>query len=234
MTNPNDANKSHWQGKRRQKSSLAVGTLFCLLTISKHEANQVSENRVTMGNNIQSSREQSKSLVEIDLENCSLSTNGYASRHMVTGLVVFTILLLGSGTAAALLAIGITSVIEDQEAQFSRSSLDLIRKIEGAWEDYVTAASWIHGRCRSRNFDRIEFREMYEYLVDSGLDFQAAQFDPNITHDERDGAEAEARYFYAESYPQVDYQGFVGFNFDNSTSLEPRLDADFYFPIRKF
>jgi hypothetical protein len=71
----------------------------------------------------------------------------------------------------------------------------------------------------------------YEYLINSGLDFQAAQFDPNITHEGRPAAEEEARSFYADHYPYINYRGFVGFNYENSTSLEPRLDADHYFPI---
>jgi hypothetical protein len=62
-------------------------------------------------------------------------------------------------------------------------------------------------------------------------DFQAAQFDPNITRDERAGAEAEARAFYAQHYPHVEYRGFVGFETANSTTLEPRSEQDFYFPI---
>ncbi|GAX12250.1 hypothetical protein FisN_1Hh181 [Fistulifera solaris] len=182
------------------------------------------------------SHEQSRNSSDIDLEKGSLDSNeGSATisafKQRTTLLLVLMVVILGSGTAAAFLAVGIGSAIEDQQDQFARSALDLITKIEGAWEDYVTAASWIHGRCRNRKFDRVDFRQMYEYLVASGLDFQAAQFDPNITHDERDEAEAEARAYYEEYYPSVDYRGFVGFNFENSTSLEPRLNASFYFPI---
>jgi hypothetical protein len=195
---------------------------------------------VEMSNNKQRilSHEQSKDLSDIDLEKGSLGSNeGSATlsaiKHRTTMLLVLMVLILGSGTAAAFLAVGIGSAIEDQEDQFARSAVDLITKIEGAWEDYETAASWIHGRCRNRKFDRADFREMYEYLVFSGLDFQAAQFDPNITHDERDEAEAEARAYYEEYYPSVNYRGFIGFNFENSTTLEPRLNASYYFPIRK-
>ncbi|KAL3908137.1 MAG: hypothetical protein SGARI_003202, partial [Bacillariaceae sp.] len=108
---------------------------------------------------------------------------------------------------------------------------DLVHQIEEAWEDYVTAASWIHGRCRGRNFTRSDFRSTYEYLLGSGLDFQAAQFDPNITRDERDAAEEEAREFYAQHYPHIEYRGIVGFETENSTTLEPRSQQDFYFPI---
>jgi CHASE1-domain containing sensor protein len=106
-----------------------------------------------------------------------------------------------------------------------------VKKIETAWADYVNVAGVIHGRCRSREFTRKDFRELYEYLISGGLHFQAAQFDPNITHLEREEAEEEARTFYAGNYPHVNYRGIIGFNTANATSLEPRWDADFYFPI---
>jgi len=57
------------------------------------------------------------------------------------------------------------------------------------------------------------------------------QFDPNITRDERAAAEEEARQFYAEYYPHVNYSGIIGFEYENSTTLEPRSQEDFYFPI---
>jgi CHASE domain len=146
---------------------------------------------------------------------------------VLTALIV----TLGAGTAAAFLAVGITSANRDQDASFDRLGADLVKKVQGALEDYVTAASYIHGRCRHRNFTRESFREGYEYLLASGLEFKALQFDPNITHDERYAAEAEAREYYAKHYPQVDYRGFKGFNFVNQTVPEPRINASFYFPI---
>ena len=95
----------------------------------------------------------------------------------------------------------------------------------------MNAASWIHGRCRDRKFNRQEFWEMYEHMVALGLDFQAMQFDPNITNEDRPLYEASALAFYAEHYPHIDYRGFIGFNYDNSTTPDPRNEAPFYFPI---
>ena len=147
--------------------------------------------------------------------------------------VVALILLLGGITSGAFIWLGVSTANQVQEDEFKRSAQDLVSKIESAWDDYVNAASWVHGRCRDRDFDRREFREIYEYLISSGLDFQAMQFDPNITDDERDFWEDEARQFYAEFYPDVNYRGFIGFNTANSTTLDPRWPAPFYFPIRK-
>jgi hypothetical protein len=146
---------------------------------------------------------------------------------ITTVLIVF----LGAVTCGAFVGIGVSSANKDEVDQFERMSEDVVTQIQRAWEDYVTAASWIHGRCRGRNFTRSQFRQMYEYLVGSGLDFQAAQFDPNITRDEREAAEEEARQFYAQHYPYIDYRGIIGFETANSTTPEPRSEQDFYFPI---
>jgi hypothetical protein len=95
-------------------------------------------------------------LAEIDLENCSLTSNdapttiAYA-RHKVSLLLMFMIVILGSGTASAFLFMGITAARDDQEDQFTRSSLDLVNKIEHAWEDYLTRSSV---DSRKMNFQR--------------------------------------------------------------------------------
>ena len=139
--------------------------------------------------------------------------------------------MIGIATTAAFLTVGISSACNDQNTQFERSASDLIDKIGGSWDDFMYAASLIHNRCRDRNFTRAQFRSLYEYLIADGLQFQAAHFGPNITHDERDAAEEEARAFYAQYYDHIQYRGFVGFNVGNETSLQPRWEAPFYFPI---
>ncbi|CAB9504460.1 Receptor-type guanylate cyclase gcy [Seminavis robusta] len=144
---------------------------------------------------------------------------------------LFLIIFLGAATSAAFVGFGVTKAQDEQQVAFVSSATDATNKINLAFEDYVNAASTIHLRCRHRNFTRQDFRETFEYIIASGLQFKAAQFDPMITHDERPAAEAEARAYYAEHYPHVDYQGFRGFNYPNSTSLEPRIDQPFYFPI---
>jgi signal transduction histidine kinase/CHASE1-domain containing sensor protein len=152
-------------------------------------------------------------------------------RSHSTRVLMTLIMVLGIVTSAAFVSIGVSSALQEGSDEFERGALDTIHKINDAFEDYVHAASLIHGRCRHREFSRADFREFYEYLIDTGLRFKAVQFDPNITHAERPDAEAEARAYYAENHPQVDYQGFRGFNYANSTSLEPRTNQSFYFPI---
>lgn len=168
-----------------------------------------------------------------DDENLSHGSGGSQQLLRVNRIWIIVALIVGLGCAASasFLAIGVTSAKTEQENQFERSATDLVSKIDFAWKDYVHAASIIHGRCRNRNFTRQDFRDLYEYITSDGLEFQAAQFDPNISHAERDFYESEARKFYQQNYPHVNYTGFRGFNTEDSTSLEPRWNASFYFPI---
>ena len=158
----------------------------------------------------------------------STSTQHHPNRIWI---IVTLIVFLGCAASGAFLGIGVSSAVKDQKDQFQRSATDLVAKIEGAWEDYVHAASIIHGRCRNRDFTRADFRDLYEYITADGLTAQAIQFDPNISHADRYFYEEEARQFYAENYPHVNYTGIRGFNTDESKTLESRWNASFYFPI---
>ena len=159
--------------------------------------------------------------------NSSLRRFAENSTHRVTAFI----LLLGLAVSGGFLGLGITAAFNTQEEAFDRNAVDLVNKISTAWRDYVNSAGMIHGRCRGRDFSRADFRDFYESLLGGGLSFQAAQFDPNVTHDERAEFEEEARSYYAEYYPHFEYRGFIGFEYENSTSLEPRSEQDFYFPI---
>ena len=92
---------------------------------------------------------------------------------------------------------------------FELYAIEADHQIEMALSDYIHAAAWIHGRCRSRTFDRINFRELYETLTmvttsstplqapgsnaGGGLAFQAMEYFPNVSYAERDTFEREAR-----------------------------------------
>jgi signal transduction histidine kinase/DNA-binding NarL/FixJ family response regulator len=64
---------------------------------------------------------------------------------------------------------------------------------------------------------------------------QTAAWSPNVTRDEREGLESEARAFYQEFYPDIDYQGFIGLEPDPDSdvgfSLQKRSEQPSYFPI---
>jgi signal transduction histidine kinase/CheY-like chemotaxis protein len=79
---------------------------------------------------------------------------------------------------------------------------------------------------------RRNFRELHEYLVDSGLKYKAVQYVPNVTHDQRSIYEADARRYYNSEYPEINYTGFRGFNNLNmSGGVSLRTEQPFYFPV---
>jgi signal transduction histidine kinase/CheY-like chemotaxis protein len=66
---------------------------------------------------------------------------------------------------------------------------------------------------------------------------QGAAWSPNVTRDERESLESENRAFYQEFYPDVDYQGFVGYDPDPGSgytecSIQKRSDQPSYFPVQ--
>ena len=75
-------------------------------------------------------------------------------------------------------------------------------------------------------------------MISSGLDFSAAEWVPNVTHDERKALEDEAQAYYEENDHGFIYKGgFYGFEPDTNSSLpgalslQSRSEQPFYFPI---
>lgn len=162
-----------------------------------------------------------------------LELNKEESRTFVTRpvlLITVLILVLGALTSGAFLWLGISGAQHEQEKDFEHDASDLIRKIEEKWERYIDAASYVHNVCRSDNCTRPGFRQLHEYLLDAGLDYKAVQFTPYVPHDERGRMEDEAKAYYLENYPHVNYRGIVSF-VNGTTNVEPRSNQSFYYPI---
>jgi signal transduction histidine kinase len=140
--------------------------------------------------------------------------------------------VLGITASGAFVGLGISSLRDSEKATFDRFANDLYYKLSAALVDYSFAANMIHARCRSRNFTRQDFRDLYEYVVGDDLHVQAIDFKPRILRDERATYEMEAREYYARHYPGLNYTGLIGFNYANSTTLEPRYEADVYYPVQ--
>lgn len=154
-------------------------------------------------------------------------------KRFVTIFATF-IVLIGAAATVSFLYIWITSAKEDEQERFDRRASAVIQEIEAAWEDYEYAALWTHGACRRQNFTRGDFRELYLYLRSGGLQFQAVEFVPNVTRDERAQVEEEDRDFYRAHYPGIEYYGFKGVEEDpeGGVSIQNRSIQPFYFPIR--
>ncbi|CAB9502360.1 sensor kinase/phosphatase LuxQ [Seminavis robusta] len=142
-------------------------------------------------------------------------------RTMFTALIV----LVGAIASVAFYSMGIVSVKREQESLFERRATDITKSIQNAWNQYEVFGLWIQESCFSplseTNHDTIAgrmglcSREKFALLIESvnsrGLEFKAVGMIPNVTDDNRAGLEEESRAYYAEHYPKVDYNGFVGF-----------------------
>ena len=156
-------------------------------------------------------------------------------------LFALIIFLFGVLACTAFLLVGISGANKVEDTLFYSHSLERVSQIESAWDDYTVAALWIHHACWKRNFTRLDFKELYEHLKSTGLDFQSASFCPNVTHAEREGTEAEARAYFQKIAPDWTYRGFVGLepttNTTNTTNADPAITLQhrsiqpFYFPI---
>ena len=176
-------------------------------------------------------------------------------RSSVIGLACM-IVFLGVVAGSALAYLGFRAEKNGRLDDFQRGAFVTVSKVEESFEDYVETASMIHGRFRHRpEFDglafasntdtyieeymawskqfRSEFHETYQYVKATDLRFKAMQFTPYISSQERGLAENEIMDFLSKNYPEAaaTYKGFRGFNGPNSTSLEPRWNQPFYFPI---
>jgi CHASE domain len=167
-------------------------------------------------------------------KNCSLihhhhppTGGGVMPAWMVTLLIVS----VGVVASAGFLGMGIRSSYREQYDQFERSADDTVLRFQSAFQIYLSTAAFIHNRCRNRNFSREDFRQLYEYVRASGLAFQAIQFDPRIAREERADAEAEARQYFAQHYPDVPYVGFRGVAHDNTNETFRQVESDFYYPV---
>ena len=83
---------------------------------------------------------------------------------------------------------------------------------------------------------RKEFRELYEYVKSVGLNFQSAQFMPNVTHAQRAAIEEDSEMYYQQYYPHVNYRGITGLfpkavEDGGGVTIQPQMEQSFYFPV---
>lgn len=153
-----------------------------------------------------------------------------------TLLLIFMIILVGCLALATILAFDIPAARHDQQSQFYRLGSDLLQKFEMALQEYTTAGLWIHEACRERDLTQLDFTVLYEYLLATGLEFQAVSFAENVTNAQRPAYQAQMRAFVHRMIPTMNYMGFRGFEPDphNASHLivTVRSVEPFYFPIR--
>jgi hypothetical protein len=133
-------------------------------------------------------------------------SSGNPQTNSTDRTMAFSILiaLIGVGVSAAFLGLGLRGAESDKTLQFESQASVIIKAVEGTWNDFEVAGLWIHEACRSSAnqkdthlargiCSREDFLELYEYLVSTGLDFQAIAWVPNVTHVDRAILEEESR-----------------------------------------
>jgi signal transduction histidine kinase/CheY-like chemotaxis protein len=159
------------------------------------------------------------------------------SQHTSAKVFLVLTILVGVFASSLFLSLGIITTGNQVDEHFTRRATELVREIEGAWDDVETKALWLHDTCRPRDITRTQFREVYELISNNGMDFQAMSCAYNISTDEREALEDEAReYFQEKNYSTVDYSGFTGLEPDpanpGGVTALPRSEQPFYFPVR--
>ena len=152
-----------------------------------------------------------------------------------TWVIAALIVAFGFIACASIIAFGIISLNNEQNAQFHRVGDEIVSHIESAFVDYKSAGLWVHFACRDRTINRTQFQELYEHVISDGLQVLGANMIYNVTDDERPAYEEEASSYYSQFYPDIVYRGFVGLE-PNSTSetgysVQPRTQQPFYYVV---
>ena len=151
-------------------------------------------------------------------------------------IMIVLVLVLGIGGGTAFIVLGVQNEREYSTSRFETRATQLAKDISQTVQEYETAAKSVHNVCSRRETTRPQFRQFYEYLTSGGLQVQAIQCAPNVTHEERLTYELSAKLYYDEYYPNtVNYTGFKGWEYDAATGSYPlvpsRAEAPFYFPV---
>ena len=157
------------------------------------------------------------------------------------------IVVVGAGVSAAFLAIGVNGVKSRHDSTFTRQATELINLIQSSWHDFEIAGLWTYDKCgpgedQKETYlprgicSRQGFSNLYDTLVAAAsLDVQAICWVVNVTHEERVDLEAESYAYYAENFPDFQYNGFIGFQPDpndpRGVSMQPREEQPFYYDV---
>lgn len=155
-------------------------------------------------------------------------------RTKVFGVLV---LFLGMLASSIFMTFGIREAKDSSTEAFETRANDLVLVVQTTWSEYERTAAQTNEVCRREPATtRTGFREFYEYLLAGGIDFQAIQCAPNVTHEERPAFEAEAKEYWESKLPGYNYTGFTGLVWDwDLMSVvgvqKPAPELPFYFPI---
>lgn len=171
-----------------------------------------------------------------DNDDDDLSISSITPTIQWSKFMILVVLAIGLGGGTAFLVLGIQAAHNTEDVHFETQASHLVKDFVSTVQEYEVAARSVHNACRRRETTRFQFRQFYEYLTSGGLEVAAAQCVFNISHQERPAYEAEAKAFYEEYYPTINYTGFKGFIVTDEPEMKISLgpvanDAPFYFPV---
>jgi hypothetical protein len=228
----NDSSRSTYLNQRYSSEAVAKLTDDTRNDLDEDDPIMMMDNDSSSSTRMSISRSGSDSylLGEMDLRDIQAMT----FRTKLCGMLV---LFLGMVASANFLWFGILETKESSTEAFDTRANELVLVVQTTWSEYERTAAQTNEVCRREPATtRSGFREFYEYLLAGGIDFQAIQCAPNVTHEERPIYEAEAKDYWESKLPGYNYTGFTGLIWDwdlmSVVGVEkPAAESPFYFPI---
>jgi len=145
--------------------------------------------------------------------------------------IPFMIVVIGIAVSASFITLGFTSEDHDQESEFLSKAAVYPTFFQDILDDYQVAALWAHQAARHGDLSRERFRDVYDHISVTGLQFQSIEYLPRVTHDRREAYEADSREYFAKSHPNQEYKGFTGLEYtpDGRHSVSRRSEQEFYY-----
>ena len=107
-----------------------------------------------------------------DDESSSMSSHAAAAHVWNRAAIVSAaIAIFGILAGSLFLSFGIASSNSSQERGFRLVADEIVIEFSLAWEDYETAAKWLHQTCQYHPINRTDFRDIFEH-VSYDLDIQ--------------------------------------------------------------
>ncbi|GKY92174.1 hypothetical protein MPSEU_000188700 [Mayamaea pseudoterrestris] len=133
-------------------------------------------------------------------------------------VISWLIVLVGLGVGAIILSLRIPDEKVQQTTRFNEIADEAFLKFDAALGEYKVSGLWLHQACHLDRMSFEEFREVYEYITWTGLDFEAVSCAVHVVGSaQRAKYENQTRTYLAKHYPNFPYKGFTGYNLNHST-----------------
>lgn len=147
-------------------------------------------------------------------------------------MVALLIIFIGMAIAAIVLGLDIPNQKQAQNERFDKVADEAFLKFESALEDYKVSGLWLHQACYNKEMSFEDFRNVYEHITSTGLEFQTLSCGLNVSSSEREAYENMSRTYLNDNYPDARYGGFIGCGPSSPAGeclFGPAANASYYF-----